>query len=80
MDEQDAVFYATLRMGRTCERAIFEKSPKAFSKKLGDTWMIQIEHGHKDLDRTGSFTFWFTIVSDPNKAKFGCRQGSSEPS
>ena len=72
------MFYATLKMGRTCDRAIFEKSPKALSRKFGDTWMIQIEHGHNDLDRTGDFTFWYKIVNEPNKAKFGCRQGSND--
>ncbi len=80
MDEQDAVFYATLKMGQTCDRAIFEKSPKALSKKIGDTWVIQIEHCHKDLDRTGNFTFWYKLENEPKKAKFGCRQGSTDRS
>jgi hypothetical protein len=72
------VFFATLKMGRTCDRAIFQGSPNALSRKIGDGWLVQIEHDHKDLDRTGTFTFWYKIVSDPNKATFGCRQGFNE--
>jgi hypothetical protein len=53
-------------------------SPNVLSKKIGDGWMIQIEHRHNDLDRTGTFTFWYKIVSEPNKATFGCRLGFND--
>jgi hypothetical protein len=43
--------------------------PDPLSKKIGDTWLVEVEHGHNDLGKHGQYTFWYKIGVDPKKAE-----------
>ena len=52
--------------------------PNPLSKKIGNAWLVEVEHGHNDLGKHGNYTFWYKIVDDPKKAEWGCRPGLND--
>ncbi len=58
MEKDDAIFYALLRMGHKCTHAIIPH-PNPLSKKIENTWLIEVEHGHNDLGKHGQYTFCY---------------------
>jgi len=77
LEKNDAVFYALLKMGHECTHAIVPH-PNPLSKKIKDTWVVEVEHDHNDLGKHGQYTFWYKIVEDPKRAEWGCRQGLND--
>ena len=73
LEKDDAVFYALLKMGHQCPQAL-TPHPNSLSKKIGNAWLVEVEHDHNDLGKHGKYTFWYKIVDDPKKAEWGCRQ------
>jgi hypothetical protein len=77
LEKDDAVFYALLRMGHECPRAIV-LHPNPLAKKTENVWLVEVEHSHNDLGKHGQYTFWYKIVDDPEKAEARCREGLSD--
>ena len=75
MDEDEALFYAILKLGRLCPDALFMGKPRPEIEQEEGCWVVKVRHYHNVSGKQAiEHIYWYKIRENVDDAEYECNR------